>query len=170
MSDRPGLCRKGAAHGAGRHALRPVPAREDSDAPAEGKVADRQEGELSLFAVVRSVTRDEGDAVVGGDQGLLEAQVGEAVGDGRLPRIRREPLVQGVVEGPFYMVQALEAQLVGEGYSYTENDLIAAEGSFDSFNREQQASIIEHYWDFKFNTTPSRDTTAYEPYAAAVFA
>ena len=77
---------------------------------------------------------------------------------------------QNAVEGPFYMVQALEAQLLGEGYDYTEDDLVVAAGDFDQFNREQQASIIEDYWQRKHGTTPPEDTIAWEPYAAVVHA
>lgn len=77
---------------------------------------------------------------------------------------------QSSVEGPFYMVDALEAQFVGDGYAYTDDDLKAAAGDFNRFNPEQQASIIEDYWDRKYNHTPPEDTTDWQPYADVVHA
>ena len=63
---------------------------------------------------------------------------------------------QGVVDGPVYMVQALEAQASGEGYNYgysnpqngegAQDELVAAAGNFGSFNRgssrRRSSSII----------------------------
>ncbi len=87
---------------------------------------------------------------------------------------------QGVVDGPVYMVQALEAQLVGEGYNYGyanditgaggEDDLTAANGNFNAFNREQQAQIIMHFWHRKFDEAPPLDTSDWQPYADVVYA
>lgn len=75
---------------------------------------------------------------------------------------------QGVVAGPIYMVEALHAQIFGEGYDYTDQDLIDAGGNFNAFNREQQASIIEHYWVKRYGPSPS-DYSLYLPYARAVY-
>jgi hypothetical protein len=90
---------------------------------------------------------------------------------------------QGLQEGPVYMVEALEAQLVGAGYNYGydetgegnqfgvggEDDLAAAGGDFSKFNPEQQAQVIMHYHARKTDT-PARDVTAWQPYANVVFA
>ena len=93
---------------------------------------------------------------------------------------------QSVVEGPFYMVEATHGQMTG-GYNYGYDDafdgegaqpeLTAATGKFDSFNREQQAQIIEHYFIRRFfapfydaaQTNP-RTYTEWQPYANQVFA
>ncbi len=85
---------------------------------------------------------------------------------------------QGVVDGPVYMVDALEAQLVGEGYNYGYDDaatgeggqpeLQAAGGNLTSFNREQQAQIIMHYWRRKFGSATPMDTADWQPYADVV--
>jgi hypothetical protein len=95
---------------------------------------------------------------------------------------------QSLVEGPFYMVEAIHGQMT-DGYNYgydsaydgegAQPELAAAAGNFDSFNREQQASIIEHYFVRKFydpikdpEAVPPvvRDFAAWEPYAAQVHA
>ena len=92
---------------------------------------------------------------------------------------------QGVVAGPIYMVEALEAQIT-EGddaydYGYTnarngeggQANLEAAGGDFNAFNREQQANIIEHYYIRKFvdkDVVPKPDVTAWEPYSDLVHA
>ena len=85
---------------------------------------------------------------------------------------------QGVVSGPVYMVQALEAQMSKEGYNYgyadaetgegAQSALNAANGDFSKFNREQQAQIVMHYYMRKF--VKSLDATAWEPYAKLVHA
>jgi hypothetical protein len=87
---------------------------------------------------------------------------------------------QGVVAGPIYMAEALEAQLAGAGYNYgyqdsetgegAEDELAAAGGNFNSFNREQQAGIIEHYWRRRFGSDPALDYSAWQPYADVVHA
>jgi hypothetical protein len=95
---------------------------------------------------------------------------------------------QGLVEGPFYMVEALHGQAT-TGYNYgfddttdgwydgtgAEPELQAAAGDFESFNREQQASIVEHYFVRRFfdptridGTT--RDFAPWQPYADVVHA
>jgi hypothetical protein len=93
---------------------------------------------------------------------------------------------QGVQEGPLYMTRALEAQLTagvsalfhsGEyndsaAYRVTDDMLISANGDFSRFNPEQQASIVEFYWQIKFNGAPSSGGPAIEllePYALQVF-
>jgi len=90
---------------------------------------------------------------------------------------------QGLQEGPVYMIEALEAQLIGAGYNYGydntadgdeygdggEDDLVAAGGDFSRFNPEQQAQVIMHYHARK-TATPPKDVTAWQPYANVVFA
>ncbi|NUN04029.1 MAG: hypothetical protein HUU41_23225, partial [Bryobacteraceae bacterium] len=78
---------------------------------------------------------------------------------------------QGLVEGPFYMLQALHAQM-GEGYDYGgTTGLRNAGGDFTKFNREQQASIIEDYFRIRFEQgNPESSYIDYVPYAQAVFA
>ncbi len=87
---------------------------------------------------------------------------------------------QSVVAGPFYMIEALEAQLRGEGYNYgytnayngdgSEAALNDARGNFDEFNREQQAMIIQHYHVRRYEEKPTSDYTAWQPYADVVHA
>jgi hypothetical protein len=95
---------------------------------------------------------------------------------------------QSVIEGPFYMLEAIHGQMSSEGYNYgygnnsydgegAQDELNAAGGNFDSFNREQQAQIIEHYFVRRFfdpfrdaARTDARDFAAWEPYAQKVFA
>ena len=74
-----------------------------------------------------------------------------------------------------------KAQFAGEGYDYGysgdaagqtygsggEDDLLAAMGDFDSFNREQQAQIIEHWWARQRDGMPSAE---WEPYHDVVHA
>jgi hypothetical protein len=90
---------------------------------------------------------------------------------------------QGLQEGPVYMVEALEAQLIGKGYNYGydetadggefgtggEANLVAAGGNLSQFNEEQQAQVIMHYHARK-TAAPPRDVTAWQPYANVVFA
>jgi hypothetical protein len=85
---------------------------------------------------------------------------------------------QGVQVGPVYMIQALEAQMSGEGYNYgytdSENgdggqdDLAVAGGDFGHFNREQQAQIVMHYWARRYRLLI--DYAAWQPYADVVHA
>jgi len=95
---------------------------------------------------------------------------------------------QGVVNGPIYMIEAIHGQMTGGyNYGYTEDndgrkygegaqdDLVAADGDFDHFNREQQAQIVEHYFMRRFfdPTKPdgtAREYTEWQPYAQQVFA
>ena len=91
---------------------------------------------------------------------------------------------QSLVEGPFYMLEAIHGQMT-DGYNYgydddydgegAQDELAAAGGDFESFNREQQASIIEHYFVRRFHDPEredgtTRDWAAWQPYAQAVFA
>ena len=90
---------------------------------------------------------------------------------------------QGLQEGPVYMIEALEAQLIGAGYNYGyadtpdgdtfgdggETALVAANGDFGTFNKEQQAQIIMHYFARK-NATPAKNVVPWQPYANVVAA
>jgi hypothetical protein len=53
---------------------------------------------------------------------------------------------QGVVAGPVYMIEALHAQTLGEGYTVTNDMLRTRENKLSRFNREQQAVIVEEFW------------------------
>jgi len=53
---------------------------------------------------------------------------------------------QGVVDGPVYMIQAIEAQLGSEGYNVTNAMLRERGNQLAKFNREQQAVIAEEFW------------------------
>jgi hypothetical protein len=93
---------------------------------------------------------------------------------------------QGVQIGPLYMIEAIEAQLSKAGYNYGfvdgpgnsgpgwdhgqggEAALNAANGNFKAFNAEQQAMIIQHYYDRLYVQNPSLDVTAWQPYANLV--
>ncbi len=57
---------------------------------------------------------------------------------------------QGVVTGPVYMVQAIEAQAGSEGYTVTNAMLRARGNDLKKFNREQQAVIAEEFWFEEF--------------------
>jgi phage-related protein len=73
---------------------------------------------------------------------------------------------QSVEEGPFYMSQAIHAQIEfgkdAYNYGFPKNTagnrngeggqqaLLGANGDFDSFNREQQGEIIQHYYVRRF--------------------
>jgi hypothetical protein len=72
---------------------------------------------------------------------------------------------QGVQTGPLYMTRALEAQLAAgleglfhkgkyddaKAYEVTDDALKEHNGDFAKFNPEQQASILEFYWQRKFS-------------------
>jgi hypothetical protein len=83
---------------------------------------------------------------------------------------------QGVIAGPVYMLEAIHAQTLGEGYTVT-NDILRARGNqLSNFNREQQAVIVEEYWFEKWgkNEYPNLqgdglDVALLEPYARKVF-
>jgi hypothetical protein len=94
---------------------------------------------------------------------------------------------QGVQIGPLYMVQAIEAQLSKAGYNYGfvddpnhngpgwtygeggETALNNAHGNLTSFNAEQQAMIIQHYYNRRYVQSPPLDVTAWEPYQKLVY-
>ncbi|QRN97904.1 hypothetical protein JRI60_02130 [Archangium violaceum] len=83
---------------------------------------------------------------------------------------------QGVVAGPVYMLEALHAQLRGEGYEVT-NDMLRARGNqLSRFNREQQAVIVEEYWYEQWGKAAfpklkglGLDVDLLRPYAKQVF-
>jgi hypothetical protein len=86
-------------------------------------------------------------------------------------RDAREPLTDAVLihelthvwqnfaVGPIYLIEAIHAQTTPEGYNYgynenpegeasgegAQDELRAARGNFESFNREQQGQIVMHY-------------------------
>jgi hypothetical protein len=91
---------------------------------------------------------------------------------------------QNLQVGPLYMIEALEAQESKEGYNYGFDDskqgkrrgdgadtsLDNAGGNFNSFNREQQAEIIQHYYVRRYvdNLDP-KQYEAWVPYAQKVY-
>ncbi len=54
---------------------------------------------------------------------------------------------------------------VGEG---GQNELNAAAGDFDSFNPEQQAQIVMHYYARTMLVQPALDAAAWQPYIDVV--
>jgi len=82
--------------------------------------------------------------------------------------------------GPIYMVEALEAQMSKAGYNYgftndaqgwldgegAQQALINAKSNYNSFNREQQAMIIQHYWMRRYSE--NKEYTEWQPYADIV--
>ena len=93
---------------------------------------------------------------------------------------------QGVQIGPLYMIDAIEAQLSKAGYNYGfqddpghngpgwiygeggESALQAANGNLNAFNAEQQAMIIQHYYNRRWVQNPPKDVSAWQPYADLV--
>ena len=91
---------------------------------------------------------------------------------------------QATVEGPFYMAEAIHAQLEQElggpdayNYGYTNSSngdgaddaLIAAGGDFSVFNPEQQGNIIEHYYVRRYEENrPAAEYAAWQPYVDVV--
>jgi hypothetical protein len=92
---------------------------------------------------------------------------------------------QGLHEGPFYMAEAVHAQLPprgSDGYNYGHDDtddgeewgaggasaLNAANGDLDAFNPEQQARIVEHYYVRTWGAESARSNAAWQPYVDAV--
>ncbi len=59
---------------------------------------------------------------------------------------------QAVIAGPVYMVEALHSQAFGKGYKVTQADLDKAGGNIKKLEREQQAKVVEWYWQHKFAT------------------
>ena len=90
---------------------------------------------------------------------------------------------QGVQTGPLYMPRALEAQLGASlvslwhtghyddsaAYDATDDQLRMNNGDFGKFNPEEQAMIVQRYWEARFGSTPPGDVTLLEPYARQVF-
>ncbi|KFA87975.1 hypothetical protein [Archangium violaceum] len=83
---------------------------------------------------------------------------------------------QGVVAGPVYMIEALHAQTLGEGYTVTNAMLRARGNKLSRFNREQQAVIVEEFWyeqwgrrDFPSLRGRGLDVNLLRPYARDVF-
>jgi len=82
---------------------------------------------------------------------------------------------QAVVAGPVYMVEALHSQIFGKGYNVTQADLDKAAGNINKLEREQQAKVVEWYWQHKWATTSSEqsgrkfDEATLKPFAQDVF-
>lgn len=75
---------------------------------------------------------------------------------------------QSVVDGPVYMVEALYSQHFGRGYNVTKKDLVAARGDLKNLEREQQAVVVERYWQGRYNNG-RWNWRVYEPFARQVF-
>jgi hypothetical protein len=75
---------------------------------------------------------------------------------------------QGVVSGPIYMVEALHSQFFGRGYEVTDADLAAANGDITKLEREQQAMVVQWYWERRWGGFPG-DYTKYQPFAEDVY-
>jgi len=85
---------------------------------------------------------------------------------------------QNFAVGPIYLSEAIHAQGTPEGYNYgytsettgdgAENELQAANGDFEVFNREQQGQIMQHYYRRRFVESPALDTTDWQPYVEVV--
>ena len=83
---------------------------------------------------------------------------------------------QGVVTGPIYIIEALHAQfkLGPDAYRVTLDDLEANAGDFSLFNPEQQARIVDLYYEYRFGSRRSRSEAdtwveALAPYARQVY-
>ena len=83
---------------------------------------------------------------------------------------------QNFETGPMYLVEAIHAQSTPDSYNYGYTDadngegaqaeLIAANGDFEAFNREQQGDMMEHYYRREF--VELIDATEWEPYVEVV--
>jgi hypothetical protein len=83
---------------------------------------------------------------------------------------------QNFETGPMYLVEAIHAQTTPDSYNYgydndttgegAQDELIAANGNFEAFNREQQGDIMEHFYRREF--VDLLDATEWEPYVAVV--
>ncbi|MEE9321330.1 MAG: hypothetical protein V3U76_12850 [Granulosicoccus sp.] len=82
---------------------------------------------------------------------------------------------QNFETGPMYLAEAIHAQVVDPNaynYGYTnsttgagaEAELQAANGDFESFNREQQGQIAMHYYHRAFVESPPLDVSDWQPY------
>ena len=76
---------------------------------------------------------------------------------------------QAVVAGPVYMVEALHSQVFGRGYNVTQADLDKAGGDIRKLEREQQATVIEWYWQKRWGTGGRFDEATLKPYWEDVF-
>ena len=81
--------------------------------------------------------------------------------------------------GPIYLSEAIHAQATtpdAYNYGYTdedtgaggEDDLRAANGDFEAFNREQQGQIMMHFYRRSEVESPALDTTDWQPYVDLV--
>ena len=81
--------------------------------------------------------------------------------------------------GPIYLSEAIHAQATtpdAYNYGYTdedtgaggEDDLQAAAGDFEAFNREQQGQIMMHFYRRSEVESPALDTTDWQPYVDVV--
>lgn len=91
-------------------------------------------------------------------------------------RIRMNTLIhelthvwQAVVAGPVYMVEALHSQVFGRGYNVTQADLDRAGGDIRKLEREQQATVIEWYWQKRWSTGGQFDELTLKPYWQDVY-
>ncbi len=86
---------------------------------------------------------------------------------------------QNFETGPMYLSEAIHAQVTDpDAYNYGyddpttgdggEDDLAAADGDFEAFNREQQGQIMEHFYRRSFVESPSMDITEWQPYVDLV--
>ena len=76
---------------------------------------------------------------------------------------------QAVVAGPVYMVEALHSQVFGRGYNVTQADLDKAGGDISKLEREQQATVIEWYWQKRWGTGGQFDEPTLKPYWQDVY-
>jgi len=83
---------------------------------------------------------------------------------------------QNFETGPMYLTEAIHAQTTPDSYNYgyddatngegAQEELDAANGDFEAFNREQQGDIMEHYYRREF--VDMIDATEWEPYVEFV--
>lgn len=82
---------------------------------------------------------------------------------------------QNFETGPMYLSEAIHAQATNDdayNYGYTDEDtgegaqdeLEAADGDFEAFNREQQGQIMQHYYRRRFVESPSLPTDEWQDY------
>ncbi len=77
---------------------------------------------------------------------------------------------QAVHTGGVYMLEALYSQVHGAGYNLKDEDVVNANGDIDNLEREQQATLVEWYWEAEFNATPINVTLdLIRPLAKQVF-
>ena len=71
--------------------------------------------------------------------------------------------------GPIYMINALISQHFGRAYNVTNKDLAQAAGDLGKLEMEQQAVVVELYWECLSNDLSTQDCTDYETLAKQVF-